>query len=156
DNFDLAFPVLQKYHLAATFLIPTGWVGEPSRLTWLEITQMQHAGMWFGAHSITHPYLPTLSLDAAAVEIYGSKLSLEEHLGQPVTVFAYPYGHTAPAITRLVQQAGFAIALGTSPYRRQHTAAERFYLTRLGVYDWTTLTRFEKAVPAPSASAQLW
>jgi len=149
DNFDLALPVLEKYHLTATFLIVTGWVDHPGHLTWDEIATMQQAGMHFGAHTISHPYLPFLSESLADTEISGSKAALEAHLGRPVTVFAFPYGHAAPLTTRLVQAAGFGLALGTSPFHPDHTLAERFYLTRYGVYRWTSLGSFERHVPAP-------
>jgi len=148
DNFDLAVPVLEKYHLTATFLIVTGWVGTPEHLTWDEIATMQQAGMYFGAHTVTHPYLPFLTRSAADSEIQDSRATLEAHLGRPVAVFAFPYGHTSPGVTRLVQAAGFDLALGTSPFRLDHTASERFYLTRYGVYRWTSLGAFERHVPA--------
>jgi peptidoglycan/xylan/chitin deacetylase (PgdA/CDA1 family) len=155
DNYDLALPVLEQYHLMATFLIPTGWVGKPGRLTWDEIAAMRRAGMHFGAHTVTHPYLPSLPLTTAAEEITKSKADLEAHLGQPVLVFAYPYGHTDDAVTRLVQLAGFGLALGTSPYRLEHTPADRFFLTRFGVYSWTSLPSFEARLPAPTGSTSL-
>ena len=151
DNFDLALPVLEKYHLTATFLIVTGWVGKPGYLTWDEIATMQRAGMFFGAHTVSHPYLPFLPAALAQAEINRSKDDLEAHLGQPVAIFAYPFGHTSPAINRLVQSAGFGLALGTSPYRIDHTLADRFYLTRYGVYAWTSQRSFERHVP-PRAS----
>jgi len=142
DNFDNAFPVLLKYHLFATFFIVTGWVGTPGHLTWDEIALMQKAGMLFGAHTLTHPYLTQLSAAAAQAEIVASKSELEARLGQAVTVFAYPYGRAFPAITRMVEAAGFVAALGTSPARLTQTSAELFYLTRFGVYRWTTFERF--------------
>ena len=161
DNYDAALPVLRKYNLFATFLIVTGWVGQPGRLTWDEIAQLQQDGMAFGAHTVTHPYLPNLSLAAADYEISDSKATLEQHLGEPVTVFAYPYGHNAPAIEQMVQRAGFGIALGTSPYRAVHSLADRFFLTRFGVYRWTGLANFKAHVPAnagprPPAATEPW
>jgi peptidoglycan/xylan/chitin deacetylase (PgdA/CDA1 family) len=152
DNYDQALPVLEKHHLTATFLIVTGWVGKPGRLTWDEIAAMQRAGMHFGAHTVSHPYLPTLPLAMATEEITQSKTDLEAHLGQSVSVFAYPYGRTDLAVTRLVQRAGFGVALGTSPYRLEHTQADRFFLTRFGVYSWTSLTSFKAQLPEPVQS----
>ena len=144
DNYDLALPALEKYHLTATFFIVTGWVGQPGHLTWDEIAAMQRAGMFFGAHTVSHPYLPFLTQSKAEAEISVSKSVLEAHLGQPVQVFAFPYGHASPAVTREVQLAGFGLALGTSPYRLDHTLSDRFYLTRYGVYHWTSLRSFER------------
>jgi peptidoglycan/xylan/chitin deacetylase (PgdA/CDA1 family) len=142
DNFDNAFPVLRKYHLFGTFFIVTRWVGTPDHLTWDEIGVMQRAGMRFGAHSLTHPWLTKLCLADAGREIADSKADLEAHVGVPVRVFAYPYGGASPAVIRLVLEAGFVAALGTSPPRLTHTSAQRFYLTRLGIYCGTTITSF--------------
>ncbi len=142
DNFGNAFPILRKYHLFGTFFIVTRWVGTPDHLTWDEIGVMQRGGMHFGAHSLTHPWLTKLRLADAGREIADSKADLEAHLGVPVRVFAYPYGGASLAVTRLVQEAGFVAALGTSPPRLTHTSAQRFYLTRLGIYRGTTITSF--------------
>ncbi len=147
DNYSLALPLLEKYHLTATFFIVTGWVGRPGRLTWDEIATMQQAGMFFGAHTVSHPYLPFLPAPLADTEIRDSQAVLEAHLGHPVQVFAYPYGHTSPTVTRLVQAVGFGLALGTSPYRLDHTMADRFYLTRYGIYRWTSQRSFERHLP---------
>ena len=152
DNYSLALPVLQKYHLTATFFIVTGWVGKPAHLTWDEIAAMQQAGMFFGAHTVSHPYLPFLPMWLADYEISQSKAVLEAHLGHSVQIFAYPYGHASPTVTRLAQSAGIGLALGTSPYRLDHTLADRFYLTRFGVYSWTSLRRFERNVPSRMAA----
>ena len=142
DNFDHAFPILQKHHLFGTFFIVTRWVGTPDHLTWEEIAAMQRAGMRFGAHGLTHPWLTKLRLADAGREIADSKADLEAHLGVPVRVFAYPYGGASPTVTKLVQDAGFVAALGTSPPRITHTSAQRFCLTRLGIYRGATLTGF--------------
>jgi len=155
-NFDHAFPILQKHHLFATFFIPTRVVGTPGRLTWDEIAAMQRAGMRFGAHSLTHAWLTRLSLADARREVAESKTELESHLGVRVNVFAYPYGAASPQVIKLVQDAGYIAALGTSPPRLRHTPAQRFYLTRLGVYRGMTLAAFTAWLqgvsrPAPPA-----
>ncbi len=142
NNFDNAFPILQKYHLFATFFIPTRVVGTPSHLTWDEITTMQRAGMRFGAHTLRHAWLTRLRLTDAKREIAESKTELESHLGMPVTVFAYPYGAASPQVIKLVQGAGYIAAVGTSPPRLVHAPSQLFYLTRLGVYRNMTLAAF--------------
>jgi peptidoglycan/xylan/chitin deacetylase (PgdA/CDA1 family) len=142
DNFDNAFPILRKYHLFGTFFVVTRWVGTPGHLTWDEIATMQRAGMRFGAHSLTHPWLTRLRAADAQREMADSKAALELHLGVPVKVFAYPYGGSSPAVMKMAQSVGFVAALGTSPPRLKHTSAQRFYLTRLGIYRGVTLKSF--------------
>src|SRR5712691_1061816 len=66
-----------------------------------------------GAHSVTHSTLSSLSPTEQRMEIEGSKTSLEEILGHPVTSFAYPYGQYTLETITLVRQAGFAFACST-------------------------------------------
>ena len=45
-----------------------------------------------GAHTRTHPQLSVFSIEEQYAEIKGSKESLEQWLGEPISVFAYPFG----------------------------------------------------------------
>jgi peptidoglycan/xylan/chitin deacetylase (PgdA/CDA1 family) len=83
-------------------------------LTWDQLAEMQRLGMTIGAHTLTHPNLPSAGLDAATREIVGSKERLERELGQPVTLFSYPNGgaerYYTPDLQRVVAENGFAAA----------------------------------------------
>ena len=83
-------------------------------LTWDELREMHALGMTIGAHTVTHPNLPSAGLDDARVEITGSKARLESELGARVTMFSYPNGgaerYMTPEIATLVRQAGFEAA----------------------------------------------
>lgn len=83
-------------------------------LTWDEIAEMRRLGMTIGAHTLTHPNLPSAGLADAAVEIGGSKKRLEEALGAPVTMFSYPNGgaerYCTSEVQQLVRRAGYAAA----------------------------------------------
>lgn len=61
-------------------------------LTWEQLAEMDRLGMTIGAHTRTHPNLPSAGLEAAAAEIAGSKARLERELGHEVTMFSYPNG----------------------------------------------------------------
>ena len=66
-----------------------------------------------GAHTMTHPVLSALPLEAQRDEILESKRALENILEQPVNSFAYPYGarrdYTSETAS-LVKEAGFRCA----------------------------------------------
>ena len=66
----------------------------PSNLmmTSRDVIAMRHAGMQIGAHTVSHPILAKLSDDQARGEILGSKLFLENLLGERIGLFAYPNG----------------------------------------------------------------
>jgi peptidoglycan/xylan/chitin deacetylase (PgdA/CDA1 family) len=87
-------------------------------LSWNEIRQMQRAGVEFGAHTVTHPVLRTLSVERLVEEIVGCKTSLENRLQVNVSHFAYPFGKPADlsdSAKRTVRSAGFRTAVTTIP-----------------------------------------
>lgn len=88
-------------------------VGSPM-LTWDELREMHRLGMTIGAHTVTHPNLPSAGPIDAWREISGSKARLEREIGAPVTMFSYPNGgaerYMTPEIARLVRDAGFEAA----------------------------------------------
>jgi peptidoglycan/xylan/chitin deacetylase (PgdA/CDA1 family) len=61
-------------------------------LTWEQVREMQQLGMTLGAHTLTHPNLPSAGLVDATAEIYGAKRRLQRELGTEVTQFSYPNG----------------------------------------------------------------
>lgn len=83
-------------------------------LTWDQVRDMQQMGMTIGAHTLTHPNLPSAGPSDAWLEISGSKARLERELGGPVTMFSYPNGgaerYMTAAVARLVREAGFEAA----------------------------------------------
>ena len=126
DSYEHAFPVLQRYHCTATIFLVTGRIGSWSNwegqtgdrllplLSWVEIREMHQHGMQFGSHSHTHPFLDSLGYDQAAWEIGTSKQILEEGLGHPIGLFAFPYGRVTPALQRLVERCGYIGACGST------------------------------------------
>jgi len=59
DNYTNAFPILEKYGVAAHFFIITDFVnaGREGYMTWPQIEEMAAAGQRFGSHSRDHPNL---------------------------------------------------------------------------------------------------
>lgn len=74
-------------------------------LTWDQVREMHRLGMTIGGHTLTHPNLPSAGLEAAAAEITGCRLRLEQELGAEVTMFSYPNGGAETYFTRGIQDA---------------------------------------------------
>lgn len=109
-------------------------------LTWDEILSMRRQGISFGAHTITHPVLATLSKCRMEEEIKGSKKVLEDRLQSPVRHFAYPFGKPSdfgPEAKGVVQAAGFSTAV-TTVIGVNSPAQDRFELKRFSLRepDW--------------------
>jgi peptidoglycan/xylan/chitin deacetylase (PgdA/CDA1 family) len=114
DCYDSAFPVLQKYHMIATFFIIAGSVGSipaDQVMSWGEIEEMSKAGMEIGSHTMTHPYLTKLEPDMLASELEDSKALLEKHVAGPVEVLAYPFGLYDDNVVAQTEAAGYRAAV---------------------------------------------
>ena len=73
------------------------------------------SGFEIGAHTVTHPILANIDAAQATREIQQSKRDLEDIIGRPVSLFAYPNGTPMqdyrPEHVQMVRDAGFAGAV---------------------------------------------
>ncbi len=87
-------------------------------LTSAQLREMARAGMTIGGHTVHHPILASLSDDQALAEMVDGRRRLEEIVGIPVDLFAYPNGKPGEDYTgahvRLAREAGFAAAVSTA------------------------------------------
>jgi peptidoglycan-N-acetylglucosamine deacetylase len=74
-------------------------------------------GFEIGGHTLTHPRLPSLSVDDARREIIDGKHAVEEIVGRPVTSFCYPYGEYIADHRDIVRSAGFLVARTVERFR---------------------------------------
>lgn len=63
-----------------------------------------------GGHTLTHPRLSSLPIEAAGVEITAGKDLLESTLGHSLVSFCYPGGDYTPEHVEQVRAAGFTMA----------------------------------------------
>jgi peptidoglycan/xylan/chitin deacetylase (PgdA/CDA1 family) len=84
-----------------------------------QVTALHRAGMQVGAHTVWHPILARLGEAAARTEVLAGKAALEDLVGEPIRLFAYPNGkpgHDYDAAARgIVVAAGFDAAVTTAP-----------------------------------------
>ena len=104
-------------------------------MTWDEIRTMNNSGMTIGGHTRTHPYLVNVT-DPQVLqdEIAGGKKIIEKQIGQPIELFAYPYGHYSDKVVQAVKDAGYLSARST--YKGvYHTSADLYTLKGVDVTD---------------------
>jgi peptidoglycan/xylan/chitin deacetylase (PgdA/CDA1 family) len=86
----------------------------PRVLTAEEVRRLAEPGFIdIGAHSVTHPTMPSLDPAALNDEVRESKRLCEALAGGPVDGFAYPFGDHDEASVACVREAGFAFACST-------------------------------------------
>lgn len=134
DNYELAFPLLQEFGFVASFYPVTAPIdqGSPEFMTWAQVREMHEAGMEFGSHSYTHPDLRRQGEDYLIWQVLGSREAIEERIGEPVRVFAYPSGAYDGQVVETVQALGFWAAL-TADQGCRHRSDGLLTLARIRV-----------------------
>jgi peptidoglycan/xylan/chitin deacetylase (PgdA/CDA1 family) len=111
DFYTAAWPVLSAHHFKATSYIITGVIGQERYMTWAMLKELDAGGLVeIGAHTVNHVDLHAVGAARAWQEIDGSKVTLEQGLGHPVTAFCYPSGKYDQDVIALVRKAGFLTA----------------------------------------------
>jgi peptidoglycan/xylan/chitin deacetylase (PgdA/CDA1 family) len=117
DNYTNAYPILKKYGLKATMFVIVDSLGKPNFMTKEQIAEMSDSGLIaIGSHTLGERHLPGISDDAdLRREIFYSKEKLEDILARPVNCFSYPIGGFNEKIRQMVINAGYSVAVSTSP-----------------------------------------
>ncbi|WP_322513881.1 polysaccharide deacetylase family protein [Rhodopseudomonas palustris] len=109
--------------------IPVEFVGAPGRMSWEMIRELNGAGVAIGSHGMAHVDLTAASDSELDRELVVSKSMLQDRLGVPVSLFAFPYGRFSRRVWDAALRAGythlFTIQLG------HHRGFESFLYSRL-------------------------
>lgn len=154
EQYDVAFPLLQKYGMRATFFVLTSHVGSPRHMTWEELAELRDAGMEIASHGRKHLNLADADDTDAWREIARSKEALEEKLGVQVVSFAYPYGAYRRGLSGMLERAGYkaAVGMGATPVQR---VKAQYFLRRIEVRGQDTLRVFLNRLPWRGAGTSL-
>ena len=102
-------------------------------LNWGEVIEMKKYGVSFGAHTMSHPFLPGIETSLAQYEIRHSKELIEKQTGQAVSHFAVPNGKEddfADGLKDFCREIGFDTIVLTEPGVLNKTS-DRFSLRRV-------------------------
>ena len=116
--------ILRRHGAKATFNLnaglheqrrKTGWIYKETEVARLGLDEMREVydGFTIANHTLTHPHLEQLEIDAARREIVEGRERLQQFFGQPVRGFAYPFGSYNDAVVKLVGEAGHVYARTT-------------------------------------------
>jgi peptidoglycan/xylan/chitin deacetylase (PgdA/CDA1 family) len=110
NQYTYAYPILKEFGYTATFYIITKVTDGKTYMSWNDIIDLDKNGMNIESHTQTHPNLTKIDAIKAQEELTLSKKTLEEKLGHPISMVAYPYYGNNPAVQKMVANAGYASA----------------------------------------------
>jgi len=163
DNLYEAAPVLRRYAIPFTVFATPSLLesGSDEYLTPRELRELaSFPQAAVGSHGATHRPLAACDNVTLEKELAGSRRYLEDLLGGPVSVIAYPHGSADLRVAQAARQAGYTIGLCShrgmnDPLRdpmllcRTEVLAsdsERLFLQKLnGAWDWLGWTERDPA-----------
>ena len=121
DNAIYALPVLQKYGIKANLMLASGLVGgNPDMLTWDQVNQLKSSGLiYFTNHTWSHYAISNGPQSKIDSEIDVAQTEIQDHTGQTVNVFTYPYGEFNNNAIQTLQRKGYIGAYSTIPGQYQ-------------------------------------
>jgi peptidoglycan/xylan/chitin deacetylase (PgdA/CDA1 family) len=131
--------LLQKYNLPGTFYVSPECreFSKEDLLSEQEIKSLSE-GFEIGGHTLHHPNLAEVSLDAALDDIKAGKDKLEAIIEKKIQTFAYPYGAYTEQVREAVLDLGFALARTTKRFSIEHSKEYNALPTTVHVYNHLT------------------
>jgi peptidoglycan/xylan/chitin deacetylase (PgdA/CDA1 family) len=122
-------------------------------MTWRMARELLAAGMTVGGHTVSHPILARLDVDAQRAEVFACRSRLEAELGVAMRWFSYPNGDRGSfdARTRaIVAEAGVELAFAFhAGFVRRSDAWDPYALPRIAVGPRTAGAAFAATVTLP-------
>ncbi len=148
DNYYNAYPLLKKHNVPATIFLISGFIKSnvSKYLSPSQIHEMKNNNISFGAHTISHRILTSLTNEEVVREISGSKDMLESQLGQRINFFAYPVGTRVDfndEIVEIVKACKYSCAC-SNMYVMNGKNADIFALKRIGIETTDNFFIFKK------------
>jgi peptidoglycan/xylan/chitin deacetylase (PgdA/CDA1 family) len=154
DFYTTAFPVLQAHGFKAVSYVVPGFWGNPRYMTGAQISEIDHAGIEIGDHTMTHADLATAGAAQLVLQVKGAKDALEKQIGHPVLDFCYPSGKYTPAVIAALQQFGMQSATTEVP-GTDHAWADRYTWTRTRVNGGEKLPQFTSSLGSPEPTVKV-
>ncbi len=121
-------------------------------LDWSQVREMSAAGIEFGSHTVSHPILSRLDDSELRQELMESRQRLEQELGKPAPVLAYPVGGPEEFNEKVVQAAaaaGYRLGVSYMPGVNRIGDMDRFRLRRQHVERYISNAYFAGLLSLP-------
>lgn len=128
NNYDNAFPILQKHDVRAVIFPVFNDIGRTGvvwpkateqspadMMTAAQIKEMAEAGIEFGSHLLNHRHLTAMTPREQVQELARSKEKLEALLASSVDTIAYPFGDFDGEVVERTRKLGYNYGVITEP-----------------------------------------
>ena len=153
--FEQAFPELQKRNIPSTMFVISAALGKgfgPVNHTEKVMSVSQLCALpqnlvSIGSHTVSHPFLPSLTEQQALRELVDSRAALEKILQREITTFSFPFGGFSPALVEIARKAGYRRVFTTLPEFAFAADSDPFLVGRVRVdpTDWPIEFRLKLA-----------
>lgn len=133
DNYEVAFPLLQRHGVPATVFLVTSWIGHDDMLDADRIAHMESSGVAFGSHTVTHALLGQVDRPTMRAELADSKAALDRYVKRPSRWFCFPKGSHNEEACELARQFYDGAVTVRRGWVNKHD--DRFTVKRVGIHN---------------------
>lgn len=138
SNYTIAYPLLKKYKVSATFFVVTGFIGvktQSDHITWEQAKEMEESGLIdIQSHTHTHRLFNEMKEEEVLYETSMSFGLIEKNLGQrDVKVLSYPEFRNTMDTKKWV--AGQGVDLQVTSLAREKPVTTRQSIQRIHVHN---------------------
>ena len=145
SNREVAMPLLQARGMLAEFFVTAAFVGQPGRLSAVDVAAIAAAGMGVQSHGLTHALLADLGDAELEFELRESKRRLEALTARPVQALALPGGRGAARECAAALRIGYRELFNSEPGCNRNRTHGR-YLQRIAVTRGMHIREFARLV----------
>jgi len=141
DNLYTAAPILEKFSFPFTVFVSSGFVKPESKYflspyDLLKLSQLPNATI--GSHSVSHVSLLDCSNRKLENELVSSKHYIEDIIGMPVDMIAYPYGAVDKRVRDAAEKAGYTLGACSYMYTNRSNH-DQLLLSRTSMFAFDSL-----------------
>lgn len=144
DNYDNAFPILQKFNFKADIFVITDWLDGKTYMTQDMVKKLDSSGLIeIGSHTLAHVALGTVNDEEQEKQLFKSKEELDALLGKETLTIAYPFGSftsTTVKVAKKYYKYGVTVSSGLN-YSKTYSS---YTLNRIKVYRNMSIDTFKK------------
>jgi peptidoglycan/xylan/chitin deacetylase (PgdA/CDA1 family) len=156
SSYASALPLLEKYSYKAIFFVIAGRIGERKDfMTWSHLKELIALGHRVEAHSWSHAFLTSCTDAELRTEIRGSKETMEDRLGVPVTALSAPHGRWNGRVLKACEEAGYTELYTSNPWSSHRHPGLVQVIGRLVVVQSMNVERLRRWLTMGEAEASL-